>query len=105
MGRIVNAALHEAWRVQIAQQAASGLTVSAFCNQAGVSEHSFYRWRRRLSELPQGDQSASQPASQPGRSTGVVVSWCLTRAIRHGHSPAASFAFLWSPTVDRAVWK
>jgi transposase-like protein len=59
MGRRVNAALHEAWRVRIAEQAASGLTVAAYCHQAGISEHSFYQWRRRLIDSPpQGVQSA-----------------------------------------------
>ena len=54
MGRRANAALHEAWRARIAQQALSGLTVAAFCYQAGISARSFHQWRRRLSRGPQG---------------------------------------------------
>ena len=44
----------------VGQQAASGLTVAAFCHQAGVSENSFYLWRRRLSDSPPDVQSARQ---------------------------------------------
>ncbi len=36
------------WRSLIRRQDSSGLTVSAFCERAGVSEPSFYSWRRRL---------------------------------------------------------
>ena len=63
MGRRVNAVLHEAWRGRIAQHAASGLTVAAYCDQAGISEHSFYQWRRRLSNSPPGGRSGL-PARQ-----------------------------------------
>ena len=38
----------EYWRGQIAAQGNSGLTVRRFCQQQGVSEHSFYAWRNRL---------------------------------------------------------
>lgn len=48
MGRRVNKALHEAWRARIEQQEASGLTVAAFCEQAGITPNSFFQWRRRL---------------------------------------------------------
>jgi hypothetical protein len=36
------------WRARIAEQAHSGLTVKEFCKQQGVSDHSFYFWRKRL---------------------------------------------------------
>ena len=38
----------EYWRGQIAAQENSGLTVKRFCQQQGVSQHSFYSWRKRL---------------------------------------------------------
>jgi transposase-like protein len=36
------------WRELIGRQRASGQTVAGFCRQAGVSDASFYTWRRRL---------------------------------------------------------
>ena len=36
------------WREVLARYGASGLSVRAFCVQAGLSEPSFYAWRRTL---------------------------------------------------------
>jgi transposase len=41
-------AKHEYWAEQISAQGQSGLTVKRFCQQQGVSQHSFYAWRKRL---------------------------------------------------------
>lgn len=38
----------EFWRDVVARQAASGLSVAAFCAREGVSAASFYPWRSRL---------------------------------------------------------
>ena len=38
----------EYWRELIAQQEKSGTTVQAFCAQQGVTEASFYGWRKQL---------------------------------------------------------
>jgi transposase-like protein len=38
----------EYWREQIAQQEGSGLSVQRFCERRGVTEQSFYVWRKRL---------------------------------------------------------
>ena len=38
----------EQWADWIAGQAGSGLTIAAFCGSIGVSENSFYVWRRKL---------------------------------------------------------
>ncbi len=38
----------EQWADWIAEQARSGLTIAAFCDSIGVSENSFYVWRRKL---------------------------------------------------------
>jgi transposase-like protein len=39
----------EHWGSLIEEQRRSGQTVSAFCREKGVSEPSFYSWRRKLS--------------------------------------------------------
>lgn len=38
----------EYWRELITEQEQSGLTVHAFCLQQGVTEASFYNWRKQL---------------------------------------------------------
>lgn len=38
------------WAERIAAQQRSGISVKQFCNQQGVSEYSFYAWRKRLHE-------------------------------------------------------
>jgi hypothetical protein len=37
------------WAELMRQQAQSGLSVNAFCHRHGVSNQSFYNWRKRLS--------------------------------------------------------
>jgi hypothetical protein len=36
------------WRDRLAEQARSGLSVKQFCEQQGLTEYSFYAWRKRL---------------------------------------------------------
>ena len=38
----------EYWDKLIAEQEASGQTIRAFCKERGISDHSFYFWRKRL---------------------------------------------------------
>jgi hypothetical protein len=38
------------WRERIAEQERSGLSVKQFCKERGVSEYSFYTWRKRLAK-------------------------------------------------------
>lgn len=47
-----------AWRVLVARQAESGLSVAQFCVREGVSAPSFYQWRARL----RGAREESAPA-------------------------------------------
>lgn len=42
------AARSERWRERIAQQEHSGVSVQDFCKQQGLTEQSFYAWRKRL---------------------------------------------------------
>ena len=42
------AARSERWRERIAQQERSGFSVQDFCKEQGVTEQSFYAWRKRL---------------------------------------------------------
>jgi hypothetical protein len=47
-GRRPNLALHQLWQQRLGRFQQSGLSVSAFCANEGLSPHSFYAWRRRL---------------------------------------------------------
>jgi hypothetical protein len=38
----------EHWREQVAQQERSGLSVKQYCEAHGLTEQSFYVWRKRL---------------------------------------------------------
>jgi Transposase len=40
--------LVERWRQRIGEHLASGQSVAAFCRDHGLSENSFYVWKRRL---------------------------------------------------------
>lgn len=40
----------EQWRERVAQQAASGKSVTAFCQEQGIATQTFYWWRNRLAK-------------------------------------------------------
>lgn len=49
------------WRERLQAQQASGLSVAAWCKQAGVSAWSVYAWRKRLSPPPAAAKLISVP--------------------------------------------
>jgi Transposase len=59
------------WREVIGGHAKSGLSVKAYCSGRGVSEASFFAWRRELArrdaEPPQPKKVRERLASQPPR--------------------------------------
>lgn len=42
------ASKNDQWRERIAEQERSGVSVRLFCRERGLTEYSFYAWRRRL---------------------------------------------------------
>ena len=46
------AARSEVWRERIAEQEGSGISVKRFCAEHGLTEQSFYGWRKRLRQQP-----------------------------------------------------
>ena len=48
------------WQRLIRRQPASGLNIARFCERAGVSQNSFFVWKRRLRSTDQGGKSSSQ---------------------------------------------
>ena len=58
------------WRRHLDQQRASGLSVREYCHLHGLSEHSFFAWRRTIAERdrrgkPTSDQPIAAPAFLP----------------------------------------
>ena len=49
------------WRDVVERQLASGLSGRAFCRRAGLSEASFYAWRRTLGKRDDPSRQATQP--------------------------------------------
>jgi transposase-like protein len=52
------------WRTLLAGYDAGGVSVGAFCEQAGISEANFYRWRSRFKS---GRTGSSPPVRHQGR--------------------------------------
>ena len=51
------------WRKMVDRQADSGLSIRQFCEKEGISQPSFYAWRKRLVE----SQTNARRARKPGR--------------------------------------
>ena len=58
------------WRERLAEHGRSGLTVKQFCQEQGITQWSFYAWRKRLREqatvrfaLVERGQQEQAPAS------------------------------------------
>lgn len=82
-----NSEREQYWRRVIRDQAASGLSISAFCRQREVSPASFFSWRRRLAadggeeaagkfipiELAPPESQARQPAFEVVLPNGLRV--------------------------------
>jgi hypothetical protein len=71
------------WREQVRRQAASRLSVRRFCEERGLSEPSFYAWRRTLA---QRDQAIQVPEFVPVRLAPHIAgsSFCITIELRGG---------------------
>ena len=71
MGKKIGAR-SEYWRERIGEQESSGMSVQQFCAEQGLTEQSFYLWRKRLrKEQPVRfalveTAARPQPATEPG---------------------------------------
>lgn len=52
------------WQMAVETWRASGLSVRAFCKQEGLSEPSFYSWRRKLSSAASASCKQEATASE-----------------------------------------
>ena len=78
-----SAAKEAAWRERLQTQAGSGLSVRAFCRREGLSEPSFYSWRRELDkrDRQRADQSAAGAAHSAAGLVAVDVIGVLGEAM------------------------
>jgi hypothetical protein len=67
--------LEARWRDALRRQRASGLTVQSFCRREGLSESSFYAWRRAIAERGATGHSASQSPMSPEDSRRPARHW------------------------------
>jgi transposase-like protein len=71
----------EFWRPTIDGQRSSGLAVAAYCRKHGISECSFYNWRRRLRQPAQGKVAPAAPfveLKSPISSSSGSIEICLS---------------------------
>lgn len=54
----------EQWQAWIEEQASSGLSQHAFCDQKGLAKSSFRLWKHRLGLTPSSAASPSQSAAE-----------------------------------------
>jgi transposase-like protein len=63
------------WQKLIDEQARSGQSVSVFCRQRGVSDPSFYTWRKRLSNETPMKFALVEPTSAARATSGVELAF------------------------------
>jgi len=52
----------ETWRKRIADQKASGLKVTAWCEKNNLSKHAYYYWRKRTGTDEEGEPEKNEAA-------------------------------------------
>ena len=81
------------WREQVAQQERSGLRVKQYCETHGITEQSFYVWRKRLRKEPTLRFALVETgARQPSAETGLELA--LPRGERLRISPGVDITTL-----------
>lgn len=61
-----NAQKEAYWRDIVKRQARSGLSARSFCSEQGISEPSFYGWRKKLAQRDQEVVATSSRSSNSG---------------------------------------
>jgi|ERR1700739_205746 transposase-like protein len=74
MKRKLSTTRRDFWQRLINEQMGSGQSVSAFCRERGVSDASFYTWRKRLSKETSIKFALVEPAAAARVTSGVELS-------------------------------
>jgi hypothetical protein len=100
MARTIDRAKEAWWRRALERFPRSGLSIRAFCAQQGITEHSFYRWRRVLAERD-GQGSGAEPTlplfvpvTVEPEPAGSVLEVVLPRGVRVCVRPGCDAALL-----------
>lgn len=78
-------ALEQTWRDRVTRFQTSGLSVRAFCRSEGLSEPSFYSWRRTITARDAGRAAPDAPAFVPLHVRPDPVPPVLELILRSGH--------------------
>jgi hypothetical protein len=70
------------WAERIAAQQRSGTTVKQFCKEHGLTEYSFYAWRKRLQEKGPVFALVERSARRQNRPTEAVLELVLATGER-----------------------
>ena len=102
MARSAYGTATEKWRERLARWRCSGFSVSEFCRREGVSQPSFYQWRKKLKqnrgprrsrgrtpvflpvEVVNGTTEAASLAAAQGDSAGINVGGLVELVLPHG---------------------
>jgi transposase-like protein len=74
------------WRERMAEQARSGIPVQQFCKERGITEQSFYVWRKRLRKQEPARFALVEtgPARQNALQTGLELMLMTGERLRIG---------------------
>ncbi len=70
------------WAERIAAQQRSGITVKQFCKERGLTEYSFYAWRKRLQEKGPVFALVERSARRQDRTVEAVLELVLATGAR-----------------------
>jgi hypothetical protein len=83
------------WAERIAAHQRSGISVKQFCRERGLTEYSFYAWRKRLQESgPVRFALVERSARRQERTTEPIVELVLTTGERLRISPGVDITTL-----------
>src|SRR5215831_15954064 len=74
------------WRERVAEQECSGIPVQQFCKERGITEQSFYVWRKRLRKQERARFALVEtgPAWQDAPKTGLELVLVTGERLRIG---------------------
>jgi hypothetical protein len=72
----------ENWRARISAQERSGISVKQFCKQQGLTEQSFYYWRKRLQTPASMRFALVEPEPRRGTADDAALELVLTTGER-----------------------
>ena len=95
MGRKSSPSTEAEWRERLARFRECNLTAKEFCRQEGVSQPSFYQWRKRLDR---GRPAAIRTPPSGGKPTKTVksMSFLPVKVSSVGDDRSAAFSLAWA---------